>query len=164
MSKSQVQPGVGTLQEALNRAPDGSELVLADGTYRGSGSHLLTITKSITIRAEHPGRAVLDGEEARCVVQISKHKHRRVVLDGLKVTRGKGQNNGNGQGGGIFQTGGMLTLNKANASFATTKPMRRMRRVAPSLPWAVPRSSSATAASTATSFTMGGITKVQVSG
>ena len=30
MSKShQVQPGVGTLQEALNRAPDGSELVLA---------------------------------------------------------------------------------------------------------------------------------------
>ena len=111
MSKSQVQPGVGTLQEALNRAPDGSELVLADGTYRGSGSHLLTITKSITIRAEHPGRAVLDGEEARCVVQISKHKHRRVVLDGLKVTRGKGQNNGNGQGGGIFQTGGMLTLN-----------------------------------------------------
>ena len=88
MSKSQVQPGVGTLQEALNRAPDGSELVLADGTYRGSGSHLLTITKSITIRAEHPGRAVLDGEEARCVVQISKHKHRRVVLDG--------QNNGNG--------------------------------------------------------------------
>ena len=106
-----MQPGVGTLQEALNRAPDGSELVLADGTYRGSGSHLLTITKSITIRAEHPGRAVLDGEEARCVVRISKHKRRRVVLDGLKVTRGKGQKNGNGQGGGIFQTGGMLTLN-----------------------------------------------------
>ena len=57
-SKShQVQPGVGTLQEALNRARDGSELVLADGTYGGSGSHLLTISKSITIRAEHPGRA-----------------------------------------------------------------------------------------------------------
>ena len=145
MSKSQVQPGVGTLQEALNRAPDGSELVLADGTYRGSGSHLLTITKSITIRAEHPGRAVLDGEEARCVVQISKHKHRRVVLDG--------QNNGNGH-----------LPDRWHASFATTKPMRRMRRVAPSLPSAVPRSSSATAASTATSFTMGGITKVQVSG
>ena len=133
MSKSQVQPGVGTLQEALNRAPDGSELVLADGTYRGSGSHLLTITKSITIRAEHPGRAVLDGEEARCVVQISKHKHRRVVLDG--------QNNGNGHLPDRWHAHPQQLRHPA--SFATTKPMRRMRRVAPSLPWAVPRSSSA---------------------
>ena len=121
-----VQPGVGTLQEALNRAPDGGELVLADGTYRGSGRHyLLTISKSITIRALHAGQAVLDGEEMRCVVQISKHKHRRVELDGLKITRGKGQNNGNGQGGGIFQSGGRLTLtnceicnNEANEKYA----------------------------------------------
>jgi hypothetical protein len=101
-----VKPGVGTLQKAVNRAPDGGELVLSDGTYHGSGSHVLSITKSITIRALHAGRAVLDGEEARCVVKTSNGA--AVELDGLKITRGKGQING--QGGGICQHGGKITF------------------------------------------------------
>jgi hypothetical protein len=106
-----VQPGVGTLQEALNRARERWRArARRRHVLRWRHSHLLTITKSITIRALHAGQAVLDGEDERCVVQISKHKHRRVELDVLKLTRGMGQNNGHGQGGGIFQSGGTLTL------------------------------------------------------
>ena len=55
-----VQPGQGTLQAALNAANDGDELVLADGTYTGSASDLLWISKSIIIRALNPRGAILD--------------------------------------------------------------------------------------------------------
>ena len=62
-----VQPGVGTLQAALNAASAGDELVLADGTYTGSGTtqsgaNMLHINKAITVRALNFGQAVLNGQ------------------------------------------------------------------------------------------------------
>ena len=50
---------------AYCNAPPGDELVLADGTYTGSGSNVLEVGKNITIRALNVQRAVLDGEEQR---------------------------------------------------------------------------------------------------
>ena len=83
-----VQPGAGTLQAALDDPSCGvsCELVLADGVYTGSGTNVLDIAKSITIRAQNAGLAVLDGEDARRVVSITAGP---VVLDGLHITRGR---------------------------------------------------------------------------
>ena len=81
-----VQPGAGTLQAALNAASDGDELVLANGTYTGSGANVLEVGKSVTIRALHARGAILDGENARRVV--SSITSGTVVLEGLDITRG----------------------------------------------------------------------------
>ena len=79
-----VQPGEGTLQAALNAAKDGDELVLADGTYTGSGDNVLEISKSITIRA-NPRGAILNGQKVRRIMHITSGT---VVLDGLDITSG----------------------------------------------------------------------------
>lgn len=84
MSGTSVAAGAGTLQAALNAASDGDELVLADGKYTGSGGQVLSIGKSITIRALNAGQAILDGENARTVVYISSGT---VVLSGLHITK-----------------------------------------------------------------------------
>ena len=78
------------LQTVLNNANAGDEIVLADGTYTGSGtsasgSNMIYINKAITIRAENPGQVVLDGQNARRVLFIASGT---VVLNGLNITRG----------------------------------------------------------------------------
>ena len=85
-----VAPG-DNLQTAIDAASAGDEVVLADGTYSGSGTshegaNMLYINKTVTIRALNPGAAVLDGERARRVICIASGT---VRLDGLKITRGK---------------------------------------------------------------------------
>jgi hypothetical protein len=75
-----VQPGVGTLYRALNNARAGDTLVLADGTYTGSGGSVVWITKSITIRALNVGQAVLDGENARRVVGCKSPEGGKLIM------------------------------------------------------------------------------------
>ena len=57
------------LQAALDAASAGDELMLANGTYTSSGTNVLEIGKSITIRALHSRGAILDGQNARRGVQ-----------------------------------------------------------------------------------------------
>ena len=73
------------LQTKLTNAGAGDTLVLADGTYRGSGSNVLEISKDITIRAQNSGQAIVDGENTRRVIYITSGT---VTLEGLKITRG----------------------------------------------------------------------------
>lgn len=123
-----VQPGNGTLQAEHDRASAGDELVLADGVYTGSGTNVLHIQKSITIRAQNAGQAVLDGENARCVVLISAGP---AVLDGLHITRGT-QVGGvvmaseMAHGGGVVVGGGEVTLRSShiynNQAYMVTFP------------------------------------------
>ena len=80
-----VLPGAGTLQAALDAASAGDILELADGTYMGSGTNVLQISRDITIRAQNYGQAILDGENARRVIEIMGGM---VVLEGLGVTKG----------------------------------------------------------------------------
>ena len=76
----------------MDAANIGDEIVLTDGTYTGagtptaSGSNMLYINKDITIRAQHPGQAVLDGQDARRVIYIASGT---VALDGLVITGGR---------------------------------------------------------------------------
>ena len=82
-----VQPGPpGTLQAAVDAAAPRATLVLEDGLYTGKSGSVLSISKSITIRAKNPGRAVLDGETKWRVVEISGGN---VALEGLNITGGK---------------------------------------------------------------------------
>ena len=102
----QVQPGRDTLKSALSAASAGDTLVLADGTYTGTGGEevidigfgqtmtsklsMIEIDKDITIRAQNTGEAVLDGEDTHRVMWI---KQGTVALEGLKITRGNDVNN-----------------------------------------------------------------------
>ena len=87
----QVSPG-DNLQTVLNNANAGDELILADGTYTGNGDvvmsgdyNMLLIAKDITIRAQNPGGAILDGQGTRRHIFINGGS---ITLDGLKFTRG----------------------------------------------------------------------------
>ena len=78
-------PAGANLQAYLDNATAGDELNLADGTYTGGGSTVLSIDKDITLRANHSGMAVLDGEFQRRVASITGGA---VQLDGLVIWRG----------------------------------------------------------------------------
>ena len=73
------------LQTKLNNAGVGDTLILADGTYTGSGSNVLDISKDITIRAQNSGQAILDGENTRRVISVTTGT---VTLEGLGITKG----------------------------------------------------------------------------
>ena len=73
-------------------APAGAVLILSDGTYTPQGNTQgrhgptgLYIDKDITIRAENPGNAILDGQNTRRVIHIFRGN---VHLDGLAITQG----------------------------------------------------------------------------
>jgi len=80
-----VQPGTN-LQSAVNNANAGDELVLANGIYSSTtGSQVVYISKSITIRALNPRGAIINGlDQRRCIAIMSG----TVVLEGLQVTLG----------------------------------------------------------------------------
>ena len=74
------------LADAYVNASAGDVLVLQDGTYTGTtGSHVLVVNMSITVRALNSGRAILDGHGEAPVVRITSGA---VVLDGLHITNG----------------------------------------------------------------------------
>ena len=81
-----VVPAPDALQIEHDAASSGDVLVLNDGVFTSSsGASVLSITKSITIRALNPGQAVVDGEDARRGIHITSGV---VVLHGLNVTKG----------------------------------------------------------------------------
>jgi fibronectin-binding autotransporter adhesin len=108
------------LQTALISATGGDTIYVAGGTYTGTGSTVITITKSITLYGGWDGAGsgavvrdpalyptTLDGEWARRVVYVSGNI--TPTLDGFIVTRGNATgllancpSNSDGCGGGIF--------------------------------------------------------------
>lgn len=103
-----MEPGVGTIQAAVDAASAGATLVLADGTYTSSANPVLAIGSSITIRAQNAGQAVLDGEGARRVVTITSGT---VVLDGLRITGGSTDHSSPGAGVAISGASTVVTFN-----------------------------------------------------
>ena len=98
-----VVPAPDALQIAHDAASPGDVLVLNDGVFTSSsGASVLSITKSITIRALNPGQAVVDGEDARRGIHITSGV---VVLHGLNVTKGSATSTNGWNGGGIFIEG-----------------------------------------------------------
>ena len=95
---------MGTLQAAVTAASAGDELVLKDGTYTGSSENVLLIGKNLTVRAQRPGMAILDGRDARRVIQVVNGT---VNFEGLIITKGR---TSNGRGGGVRISGGIVSF------------------------------------------------------
>ena len=107
------------LQTALGQAVNGDTIYVAQGTYTGTGSAVVTVTQSITlaggwngapsgavVRAPDTYTTTLDGEIARRVVYISGDI--TPTLDGFSITRGDATGLGGHPwwgldlGGGVF--------------------------------------------------------------
>jgi len=84
---SLVQPGAQTLQSALSGTA--ATLVLENGVFTGSAEpdNSFYINRSVTIRAQNHGEAILDGQSAsRRVLYIGSGV---VVLEGLIIRNGR---------------------------------------------------------------------------
>lgn len=98
-----VQPGIGTLQAAADSASTGTELVLANGTYTAAGDNVLVVNKSIIVRAEHHGGAILDGQDARRVIFVDELPAGALVrFEGLQITNGYGTSSARSYGAGLY--------------------------------------------------------------
>ncbi|MBT5656836.1 MAG: hypothetical protein HOI89_03535, partial [Phycisphaerae bacterium] len=62
-----------TIQAAVDAASNGDEILVAPGTYTGTGDEVVdTLGKAITIKASGtPEETIIDGEGARRVVQCA---------------------------------------------------------------------------------------------
>jgi hypothetical protein len=130
-----TQTGTGTtctqanscsLQTALAQATGGETIYLAGGTYTGTGSAVIQINKSISLRGGWNGRSTgqivcdpnthvttLDGEDARSGVYVGSGVI--VSIDGFTITHGNGTDNG-GSGGGIHINNSTLHVKNCTIS------------------------------------------------
>jgi hypothetical protein len=105
------------LQTALEQAGDGSTIYLAQGIYTGTGTAVISITRSITLAGGWNGApagpvlrdpaaypTTLDGEGARRVVSIGRLI--TVTIEGLTITNGVVTD----EGAGLFARDANLTL------------------------------------------------------
>ena len=90
------------LNALLAAAASGDIFQLADGTYMLSEP--LAITTGVTLRANHTGKAVLDGQhKARAILYISGTGGKEVAVAGLNITGASG-------GGGVYINGATATF------------------------------------------------------
>lgn len=87
-----------TIQEAIDEAGNGTEIVVAEGVYEEN-----IVFSEINIRLtgdpDDPSNVVIDGGEEGSVVRIAQGNRDNTVLDGLTLRNGNSDDNG---GGGIY--------------------------------------------------------------
>ncbi|MGA1870035.1 MAG: right-handed parallel beta-helix repeat-containing protein [bacterium] len=94
-----VYPG-DTIQEAINAACSGDEIIVHRGTYY---ENINFLGRAITVRSANPydpnvvAATIIDGNQAASVVTFDHGEDKRSVLSGLTL-----QNGNNSQGGGIY--------------------------------------------------------------
>ena len=79
-----------TIQAAVDAASDGDEVIVAPGTYFGSGNEVVnTLGKAITIKASGtPEETILDGQGARRGVRCTNGEGADTVIEGFTITGG----------------------------------------------------------------------------
>ncbi len=87
-----------TIQAAVDVASNGDEILVAPGTYTGTGDEVVdTLGKAITIKASGtPEETIIDGEGARRVVQCAGGEGADTIIEGFTITGGSAN-----YGGGI---------------------------------------------------------------
>jgi parallel beta-helix repeat protein len=97
-----------TIQAAVEAASNGDEILVAPGTYTGTGYWVINpLGKQITIRATGTAEeTILDGEGQRNVVACSNSEGINTVIEGFTITGGDSE-----EGGGIhcYDSNPMLT-------------------------------------------------------
>jgi len=102
-----------TINAAISKATNDDTILVAEGTYTGSGTEVVLINKSITLSGGWDGnfstqteKSIIDGQEARRGVVIN-NSGVNVVIDHFLIQNGLVYNNSSG--GGIVN-GGTLTM------------------------------------------------------
>ncbi|MBT5382164.1 MAG: DUF1565 domain-containing protein [Phycisphaerae bacterium] len=87
-----------TIQAAVDAASNGDEILVAPGTYTGTGDEVVdTLGKAITIKASGtPEETIIDGEGARRVVQCAGGEGADTIIEGFTITGGSADYNGGG--------------------------------------------------------------------
>ena len=94
-----VPADYSTIQEAIDAASNGDEILVAPGTYTGTGDWVINLLdKPITIRATGtPEETIIDGQGARRVVECSSGEGAGTIIEGFTITGGSAS-----YGGGIY--------------------------------------------------------------
>jgi predicted outer membrane repeat protein len=90
------------IQDAIDQAEDGDEVVVSSGTYTGSGAAVVDLGgKSITLRGADGAEAtIIDGEGARCGILCESGESGKTLIEGFTIRNGS-----NDKGGGIVCEG-----------------------------------------------------------
>ncbi len=86
-----------TIQEAVDAAVNGDEILVAEGTYVGSGESVVEIVgKSITLRASNaaPGATIIDGLNERRGIDCFGSKTSGTVIEGFTIIDGQADQGG----------------------------------------------------------------------
>ena len=81
-----------TIQAAINAAADGDEIVVADGTYSGTGNVDLNMSKAVTLRSasNDPTACIVDGENtSKCISQWQTSSTVPTTVRGITFYRGQ---------------------------------------------------------------------------
>jgi parallel beta-helix repeat protein len=79
-----------TIQAAVDAASNGDEILVAPGTYTGTGDQVVDMLgKAITLRASGtPEQTIIDGEGARLVIACHGGEGTDTVIEGFTITGG----------------------------------------------------------------------------
>ena len=101
-----------TIQAAVDAASNGDEILVAPGTYTGTGDEVVnTLGKPITIRATGtPEETIIDGEGARSVVHYNNSEGPDTIIEGFTITGGSANY------GGLWIAGGSPTITDCTIS------------------------------------------------
>jgi hypothetical protein len=97
-----INPGNGTIQEAIDNASTGDTILLENGTYTGSGNYNIIVNKSVTIKAAPNANPIINAEGQGRIFDITADN---VILNGLTITGGN-----NTYGGAIENYGANLNV------------------------------------------------------
>ena len=88
-----------TIQAAIDAASNGDEILVAPGTYTGTGGEVVnTLGKAITIKASGtPEETIIDGEGASRVVLCNNSEGANTIIEGFTIMGGSAY-----RGGGIY--------------------------------------------------------------
>ena len=113
-----------TIQAAIDAAADGDEVVVAPGTYTGTGDEVVNMLgKAITLRASGtPEETIIDGEDTRRgILCNSGETINGTLIEGFTITGGR-----SGTGAGIYCVQSSPTLlrctianNTAHSNYST---------------------------------------------
>lgn len=84
-----------TIKAAIEAASDGDEVVIADGTYVGTGNKNITLDKAITVRSAHgAAQCIVDAQDQGSVFNVTFGVGADTIIQGLTLRQCSGPGGG----------------------------------------------------------------------